>query len=310
MMNGDTVSSATVPTRLFGRESLPYQMYDYNTVEMLNIDPSFIYRMFDDCFYRYKTSFIDRESVNLRRLFFEIFTGILTAMKRRYMSMETYDNISRMVDKLFEKGAMEYTDAIKLTDSIERVQDGINQVQRSLAARILINRLFSRMKDKAILAQSERAVRREREAAVERIKMESFLIACARGNCSEDIYRSFDKLGLANSALYVFDEAVPFRAGQEPKFPDHIKLKCVTRSGDLYILSEERQRCRLSDILERSEISSRCKSYVAFPVYCGIRIYGLLMCELTDDIYERGEFIAMQIGRCFALCEKHGEADT
>ncbi|WP_294470847.1 LacI family DNA-binding transcriptional regulator [uncultured Ruminococcus sp.] len=305
MMNGDSAKSATVPTRLYGRESFPYEMYDYNRMELVNADPAFIYRMFDDCFYRYKSSFIDREQVNLRRLFYEIFYSILIAMKRRYMSIETFDELAKMVDKFFEKGAMEYTDALKLTKSIERIQVGINHVQRSLAATVLVNRLFSRMKDRAIMAQSMHMISRENNYASEMLKMESFMIGSASGNCREEnIYRNFGQLGLDNSALYVFDEAVDYSGGSSTVFPEIIRLKCVMRSGELYLLSEERQHCRVSDVLERDELSSRCRGFVAFPIFCRKLIYGLLMCELTDNIYERGEFIAMQLGRAFALCSR------
>ena len=302
-MNGEEVKGETVPTRLYGRESFPYEMYDYNTMELVNGDPAFIYRMFDDCFYRYRSSFTDRESVNLRRLFFEMFTRIFAVTKRRYMSVENFDELCIMVDKFFEKGAMDYTDAAKLINSIERVQEGINRTQRSLAANVMINRLFSRMKDKAIMAQSGRMIDREREYAFERSRIEDFIISSASGGSTSDIYRSFDRLGLHNSALYVFDRPVDYRLGKLVEFPDLIKLKCVMRSGDLYILSEERQRCRVSDIIYRDELSSKCPGFVAFPVFCGMNIYGLLMCELTDDIYDRGEFIAMQLGRTFALCK-------
>ncbi len=306
MMNGSRAKSDTVPTRLYGRGSFPYETYDYNRKELVSADPAFIYRMFDDCFYRYKSSYIDREAIDLKRLFFEIFSRILMASKRRYMSIENFEELAVMVDKFFEKGAMEYTDALKLTKSIERIQDGINRVQRSLAATVLVNRLFARMKDKAIISQSKQMTVREYVYAFERSKMESFLIAGMNGSGSEaDIYHSFDQLGLKNSALYVFDNAVDYSGGPDTVFPEIIKLKCVMRSGGLYILSEERQRCRVSEVLERDELSAKCKGFVAFPVFCGKMIYGLLMCELTSDIYERGEFIAMQLGRSFALCDKY-----
>ncbi|MBR1864265.1 MAG: substrate-binding domain-containing protein [Ruminococcus sp.] len=302
-MNGQEVSSATVPTRLYGRESFPYEMYDYTTVEMVNADPAFIYRMFDDCFYRYKGSYVDRESVDLKRLFFEFISRMLIAMKRRYMSIETFEELCVMIDKFFEKGAMEYTDAVKLIKSIERIQDGMNRAQRSLAATVLVNRLFARMKDKAIIALSKQMLEKETQYTFERERLEDLLItALTPDRSQESIFRGFGKLGLDNSALYVFDNPVDYSAGRDTVFPEQIKLRCIIRSGELYILSGERQRCRLSDILDRDELTARCRGFAAFPIFCGDLIYGLMMCELTGDVFERGEFIAMQIGRCFGLC--------
>ena len=70
-MDGREVESVVLPTRLYGKESLEYEMYEYTTLEMLQIDSAFINRMFDDCFYRYNSESHDADEVNLKRLFFE-----------------------------------------------------------------------------------------------------------------------------------------------------------------------------------------------------------------------------------------------
>lgn len=135
-MNGEDVQSVLIPTRLYGRESFHYEMYDYTELEMMNVNPAFIERMFDDCFYRYRNCSADRENVNLKRLFHEFISRMLFAMNRRYMSIESFHEIQRMIDKFFEKGAMEYTDATKLLNSVHRLQNSINVYQKSIAANV------------------------------------------------------------------------------------------------------------------------------------------------------------------------------
>jgi hypothetical protein len=71
-LNGEKVESALVPTKLYGRDSFYYEMYDYTIRDLTSIQPSFIYNMFRDCFYRYNKSPSDRENVDLERLFYEI----------------------------------------------------------------------------------------------------------------------------------------------------------------------------------------------------------------------------------------------
>ena len=69
----------------------------------------------------------------------------------------------------------------------------------------------------------------------------------------------------------------------------------------MYILAKERQDCLLSDIFTRNELSSKCKGFAAFPIFYSDRIYGILLSELTEDIFSRGEFLALQIGRSFYI---------
>ena len=45
----------------------------------------------------------------------------------------------------------------------------------------------------------------------------------------------------------------------------------------------------------------KCKGFVAFSVFYGTLVYGILLCELTPDIYDRGSFIADQLGRMIYL---------
>ena len=99
LMNGEQVGSVRIPTRLYGRESFPYEMYEYSRQEMLNVEEAFIYRMFDDCFYRYRYEHVGRESVNLKRLFYEFTSRILNALKNRYMGREEFQEYVMATDK-------------------------------------------------------------------------------------------------------------------------------------------------------------------------------------------------------------------
>ena len=304
--NGIENGSALVQTRLYGRESLFYEMYDYSATEMTKGDPAFIYRMFDDCLYRYKNEYMRWENVNLIRLFYEFISRILLSQKRKYMSLESYHEICILIDIFFEKGAMNYTDAAKLIKSIERLQSTMNSGKVSVAANVMVNRLFSRMKDKAIISISERSIKQISYLNDMREKFHDFLIAdMVDGGTinlkNDSIAHSISKLGLKNSVIYAFDEAVEYTRSGEVVFPKHIRLYCVIKSGDMYILAKERQDCLLSDIFTRNELSSKCKGFAAFPIFYSDRIYGILLSELTEDIFSRGEFLALQIGRSFYI---------
>ncbi|MBE6876218.1 MAG: LacI family transcriptional regulator [Ruminococcus sp.] len=307
-MNGEETNSVLIPTRLYGRESFHYEMYDYTELEMMNVTPAFIERMFDDCFYRYHNSYISRENVNLKRLFYEFISRMLFAMKRRYMSIESFHEIQRMIDKFFEKGAMEYTDAAKLLNSVARLQGSINIHQKSIAANVMINRLFLRIKDKAICALAEQKTK-ETTLRLEQIRnAQEFLITGMMPPDSEEentdrLLRSLGKLGLYNGAVYLFETPVRFTAGQTKIFPETVQLRCVMKSGEVYFPPKERQACSASDIFSRNELALKCISHVAFTLFYGHFIYGILLCELTNDIYNRGDSIALQIGKAFYLNE-------
>lgn len=301
---GEKVSSALVPTRLYGRDSFPHEMYDYTMLEMVNVEPAFIYRVFDDCFYRYKSETVSRESVDLKRLFFEFMSRMLKAINRRYMSIEEFDRIGLMIDKFFEKGAMQYTDAAKLLKSIDKLQSSLNIRQKS--GNMYVNRLFAHIKDQAILALSEYIAQTSENSIALRGSLQQFLIrstvyAGSQTDNLENIIRHIDMLGIRNAAFYMYEEPVAYNGVDVSKFPDNIRLRCVIKSGELYILPQDRQLSPVSKMFTRMELPQKCKGFVALPVFYRDLIYGLFVCELTREIYDAGEYISVQLGRTIYL---------
>ena len=303
-MKGEQVESAMIQTRLYGRESFDYEMYDYTVQELTSVNSAFIYRMFDDCFYRYRTERTSRENVDLRRLFVEIITRMLHAQKNRYMSIETYEEISRLIAIFFEKGAMKYTDAPKLLKSIERLQASINYVLPN----VMLNRLFGEMQDQAIHAMSNSSIRETGALLESRVMMKDYLISGMMQTrktefSREKALRAVSKLGLQNAALFMFNEPVSYHPERETVYPKTIRLCCVMKGGNIFYIDSKRQSCPLPGIFYRHELTSKCSSFALFPVFYTDKIYGYLLCGLTNDIFNSGEYIALLIGQNFYIVD-------
>ncbi len=304
-MNGNPPKSVLIPTRIYGRESFEYEMYEYTTMELVSADSQFIYKMFDDCFYRYRYEFRDRESVNLPRLFYAFMSKILKTIRSKYLSVEDFDEICKLIDIFFDNGAMDYTDAGKFTKSVELLQNSVNYLAGNNRN---VNRLFARMKDRAIIALAENKLRSNDRLITGRQKIQNMMVETV--SYSQDtesavnrIVRNFDKLGLMNSALYLFEHSVTFEEDKEELFPPSIDLKCVMKAGELYVIPKERQGGPTGDMFRRVELPSKCSEYVPFPIFYKESIYGFLVCEYSDEIANSGEYFADQLARTLYMNE-------
>lgn len=304
-MNGNPPKSVLIPTRIYGRESFEYEMYEYTTMELVSADSQFIYKMFDDCFYRYRYEFRDRESVNLPRLFYAFMSKILKTIRSKYLSVEDFDEICKLIDIFFDNGAMDYTDAGKFTKSVELLQNSVNYLAGNNRN---VNRLFARMKDRAIIALAENKLRSNDRLITGRQKIQNMMVETV--SYSQDtesavnrIVRNFDKLGLMNSALYLFEHSVAFEEDKEELFPPSIDLKCVMKTGELYVIPKERQAGPTGDMFRRVELPSKCSEYVPFPIFYKESIYGFLVCEYSDEIANSGEYFADQLARTLYMNE-------
>lgn len=305
LMSGEKVSSERISTRLYGRESFPYEMYEYTRQEMMNVDSAFIYRMFDDCFYRYRYEYIDRESVNLKRLFWEFISRLLTALKNRYISREEFREICELIDIFFENGAMEYTDAKKFLECVDKFQSSIivSQSMTNASAGVYFSRIFTRMREDAIIAQSKTIIHDGEMLFRSRQSLQDFMIETMDYDMNdgmdneERVVSRLKLLGLMNAVLFLFDEPVEYKEGETDIFPEWIRFRCGIKDGELFVLPKDRQTCRISEMFRRIEIPPKCQDSVVFPVICRTRIYGFLVSEINSDISSTGEFIAEQIGR-------------
>ena len=305
IFNGEEVHSELLPVKVYGRESFDCSKNDFAPLHLFHADDAFLYKLFDDCFYRYKNELIDPKDVDLKRLFYEFAFRMLRAMRMKYMSLEEFQEVERLIDIFFENGAMDYTDTSKLINTINRLQRRLNIMQKSAAASYMNNRLFTHIKDSALRAVSakrdeENSINQLNLALLLKFQIDGATNARFKGDLINRIIRNFDKLGLHNAAFYMYDKPVDFSFTNPPDpstFPTTIDLICLTKNGTFHLIPEERRATPVNKMFARDELSAKKNSFLLFPVFYESFIFGLLISEIDKSIYDRGEFIAGQLGR-------------
>ena len=301
MMNGNEVRSDKVRTRLYGRQSMPYEMYHYTNKELLDIDEDFIYRMFDDCFYRYKSSVIRRSAVDLRRLYYEFISRILNAYRNRFMPVEEFDEIGEMIDVFFANGAMVYTDAAKLLECIQKLQNAINVIQKSLAVNSVINRLFLRMRDDCIREICKTNVDQRNITSGNVKKLRSHLVIGMdymddKDKTLAEYIKNMGLICVDSGSFYMFDEPIERKDHEDVCYPDDINMKCFLKDGEIHITPKERQKRKTKELFKAVVDMSHLDCVAVYPIVYKNKTYGLYFCELTDTIYTLGGFITTTIG--------------
>ncbi len=299
-IEGEKVESVNVPTRLYGRQSLKYDKYEYSLADLSIINEDLINRMFDECFYRYANETISREDINLKRLFYEILSRMFKGIRKRYIGKDEFEEIGELIDIFFRNRAMEYTDVSKFIESVTRLQTGINRVLRG-KENTPVNRLFLRMKDDALRSVSEMRTREFNAGFISRDMFRKFLIKSMDYNHDKDKVRmdlltSINMVGIKNAALYIFESPVTMEQIAVRDYPELIRLVSVVKSDVIYQIPEGRQYRPLSDIFIQREIKVYNKNFVTFPIFYEKSFYGLLLTDLSPDIYDKGEMIATLIG--------------
>ncbi len=305
-MDGKEVRSQKIPTRLFGRESLMYDMYEFTAREMVSAGSSFIEHFFDDCFYRYRNEIISQGSINLKRLFCEILSRMIRSMRNRVMSEEEFSEISRMIEILFRNGIMLYTDPNRFVHDINRLQGTMNETLKASYVSIINNRLFTLMKDKAIQYQGirHRTVIGNYNAGRNRI-LDFMTWTTNYGNPGEAaleyMISHLDKIGFQNAAMFLYREPIIYNAGDPVQLPGIMQLRCVIKNGELFQIPADRQECPVAEIYNRDELPFEKLGYFSYPLFCGKHLFGMIVCGADDRLFEIGEFLTFQLGRAIYM---------
>ena len=305
-MEGREASSRKVPTRLYGRESYEDEINGLTARELMNADSAFIGNFFDTCFYRYRNEVISSGAVNLRRLFHEIMTRMIRAMKSRYMSEEEFRDTCRLVEVMFDNGIMLYTDPNRFVNSISALQTVMSESGKAGFVGERNRRLLSLMKDKAIQFHGIRKLTVSGGYTAGRNRILEFMTWTTNyGRPGEDaleyLIRQMDRIGLNNAAMFLYQEPFLYVDGKTTQLPETMRLRCVLRNGELFVIPPERQECPVADIYGRSELPEAKRGYVSYPLFCGRYLFGLLVCEADERIFEIGEFMTFQLGRAIYM---------
>ena len=302
-IDGREISTVKVPTRLYSRASLNYELYELASLDVTSLDEAGINRLFNYCFYRYRNATYRRENIDLQRLYYEFISRMISALKKRFMSDEEFAEVIRMVDIFIDNGAMEFTDTQRLMISIERMQAAINIREKSVSTNMMVNRAFLRIKDRVILAMAQQKEQQARQTAENQERLKRFLSSGMYQVSSDDdmaeiSIRMLGSLGIKNLALFMYREPVLYKTWMgKNDFPDELDLRCIIKDGELYIPVAERQSGSMEGIFSREELPKKCRGYMVYPVFCGSQIYGLLACGLTEDIFSMGEMVSAELGR-------------
>ena len=73
------------------------------------------------------------------------------------------------------------------------------------------------------------------------------------------------------------------------------------KGWEFFSIPKERQSCSIENIFNRGELPHEKKGYISYPLFYGEYMFGVLVCGLTRELVETGEFITSQLGRAIYI---------
>ncbi len=300
ILSGNTVSSRVLPTRFIKRDSFGTQVRSTGENKAEPIDEEQVDEYFNDIFYR----LIGEEAGERIEIIYEVFASLMNAAAVLFddgsLTEEHCADILDAVDEFCTGDALQYADVAKLTDNFTQLYHSLVSARPERAEEMKKYGLVETVIEKLISAVDAKSMAALELQISDSYSTKLFVRDSMQFETGNDesyaaLLRRLDWLDIQNAYVYVFDEPV-IRHESDPFYaPEYLNLKAVLKNGKAYGIPVTEQRTSFADIYRNNQIGADRYTMVLLPLFTNETFYGVLLCELTDKVFDNGEFLANQM---------------
>lgn len=306
MVRGEQVESEILPTRFVKRDSFFDESAGEEAGGRLH-DIGDIDTYFDDIFYRYKHEDMEAQMRYLRLAFTGFMKKLLLLFEKEDQNFELYMDIQALTDDFLNHGAMEYADMDNLMITLEKIYRMLKRAQPGIERKYELRDLFANIYRKIIRAMDNQfGTMREIEERTN-YSMKLFIrdmLQFEKGNDQSyaSVLGNLEWMDIRNAFVYVFKNPVMHLYKESFQAPEYLYLKAALRNGVVQAVPSIQQKKSLKDIFDSRVLAVKDQySMVMLPLFSSEMLYGVILCDLTDKIFENGEFMINQMSSAIKM---------
>ncbi|WP_026508635.1 diguanylate cyclase domain-containing protein [Butyrivibrio sp. MC2013] len=208
-------------------------------------------------------------------------------------------NISNLLSDATEKaGATAFLDISSTINYLTKLEQQLRHKYQSEDSLSRLYSVFSLVFKKMVKALNEENGRLTREKMLNEQEMRLFCRRTMSFTTGNDksysaILSDLGWLGIDKAALCLTPRMFIHDFRDEYELPDKLLLKAILRDGR--VSSPKKQEMTMEEIFKKLSNGEK-NQYVMFPIFYGNEYYGFLICNMTEDLYINGDFLAGQAG--------------
>lgn len=307
MVQGEEVKSKIIPTKFIRRDSFGNRRAE-SKEDAKRFSYDYIDNYFEDIFYRYQSDDRGSDFVHIRLAFKELMEKLIAMYEQEMAQENTKEELLGAVDTFLAYKVLDYADMEKLLEHVEKIcnimkakcadNEGANRIQdifTSIYRRIIL----------AIDKRSGEIVEGQEEKNYDMKLFVRDVMDFERG--SDQSYMSlFTNLGwldIQNAYVYVFEKPVIYLDGEEVELPKELYLKAALNHGEVQNIPAMSQKTDRKDIFTNPYIEDRDNTKILLPLFSNEMLYGVVLCGMSVQIFEYGEFLVNQFGSAVKMIE-------
>lgn len=296
-IRGEKVESRVMPTRLIMRKSISgitqeadkdnfYQLKDFD-------------RYFSEVFHQNMDRQLTEKLMRIRLSYKKLVAIFTRNAIDGFRNPNANAEISLCADEFMSVGGMKYADVDILLSHCESAYKVLRSVQVKEETKTELRDLFFELYQKAVHAMNVVVGEMEQDREKESFDMKLFVQDILQFEKGKDqsygvLLKRLDWLSVQNAKIYMLEEPVLHLFQEDFAVPEALYLKASLKKGIVKTIPAMRQRRKFESIYLGKD-NEPCSYRVVLPLFWNETLYGILLCDMTEEIHDSGELLVNQM---------------
>lgn len=300
VLSGKEAGNVVVPTKFIKRESFGSEKMKKKDAQLKRLDASYIDSYFDEIFYRYVMEGNDNR---LRTIFHTIMEMVIDSYKAQEPLGEIYTEgaLSKLIEAFLRMGALEYADVENLLIHVEEISElmmdksiSSSRVKKTFAT---ISEIYRNM----IISEEQHQgnqfdMQDQKNYDLKMFVTKSMQFEKGNSQSYEVLLQNLDWLDIKHAILYTYEKPMVHLEEENFVVPGHLYVKAVLCQNGVQTTFGKQQRKRSKELFRNSLSQEGSQVKVLLPLFANEVLYGVLLCDMSEKLFENGEFLAGQLG--------------
>lgn len=307
-LNGRRCCNINLPTRFIRRDSIAEELTVDKLMQGFDIsDKIDVY--FGDIYYRY----CNGEQADIIYRLQESFRKLLLLLEELTVSEaftpEQVRRIEQAADEYIRAGAITYADMGILLPNFRKIfrdlEKDVTDIRKICELRQISTSIYSKM----LQAMDNRWGTDMEERLSEDHQTKLFVrdtLSFEKGNDLSyvSMLSRLQWLGVENAHVYIFPKTISHLEREPFEVPKKLYLKAYLKDGTVVPVPKLCQKIGREELFRNSIICPDRRSYqVMLPLFSNENLYGIVCMDLTEKVFENGEFLVNQMSAAAKMIE-------
>ena len=305
VLRGEPVKSRKVPTHFVLRDSVcekkEENLSGEGTQDVINLDAAF-----DDIFWRTGGGTDAGKTEELKDTMHQLWDYVMReADKDQPFSNE--NDVRVYLDRLLDLQIMHDADVENVLGIVEKAHGLLRTQLTDPQALYRAERQFSLAYRRIIRAMDYEDGRKKEVQQRDNYSMKLFvrdMLEFENGNDQSYalVLNNLEWLHIEHAFLYALEEPQIHLFREAYEVPEYLYLKAAKNKDKVFTVPLTEQKIAVHDLLDHPCVQvDENYSFVQIPLFYNERLYGVLLCDLTDEIFENGEFLVNQMSSAMRI---------